>query len=208
MTLRVAIVDSGIGSQHIAIVSRNFTTAQNDLDHGHGMADLIRHIAPTAALIDARVFGEKLITSAAVVAAAVDWAVAEGAQILNLSFGLVDDRDVLKTAIATAVAQTVLVVAPVPARGGPVYPAAYPGVIRVTGDARCGDGDYSWIGDDRADVGASPRPLQGPDHLGGSSFAAARVSGALAALAQVTGTPTDLLAIFQSQCVIQGRERR
>lgn len=47
----------------------------------------------------------------------------------------------------------VLLCASSPARGGPVYPANYPGVIRVTGDARCAPGQWSWLGSRQADFG-------------------------------------------------------
>lgn len=53
------------------------------------------------------------------------------------------DRSVLRAAIARAIDSGIVVVAAMPARGEPAYPAAYPPVIGGTGDARCGLGEIS-----------------------------------------------------------------
>src|SRR5690606_7981122 len=103
----------------------------------------------------------------------------------------------------------VILVAPVPARGGPVYPAAYAGMIRVTGDARCGPADFTWLGEDGVDLAACARPPEAGDG-GGASLAAAAVTGALAAALTegVLPTRTALMAHLQSRCRFMGRERR
>jgi hypothetical protein len=84
--------------------------------------------------------------SAAAVAAALDWAVAGGADLIHMSLGLAADRAVLAAAVGRAVGAGCVVVASAPARGGKVYPAAYAGVIRGTGDARCGPRELSCLG--------------------------------------------------------------
>lgn len=115
------------------------------LGHGTDVARLILAAAPQAALIDAQVFADGRPVSAAAVAAAIDWAVGQGAELINLSLGLREDHWALRHACAAASAAGVLLVASSPARGGAVYPAAYPGVLAVTGDARCADGEWSLL---------------------------------------------------------------
>lgn len=201
---RVALLDSGFDDPAPA-ARRIFVEGDGKLDHGRALAAAIRDAAPEAALLDGRIFGDSLATRVSAVAAAIRWAVGEGAKIINLSLGLRDDREDLRNAVAEAVAAGVLVVAAAPARGGPVYPAGYPGVIRATGDARCGVDDLSWINDAAADFGASPAPLPAFPRVAGASMAAARVAGALAALASDNADP---VAALRDRCRFTGRERR
>ena len=84
------------------------------------------------------VFRKTPASAVAAVAAALDWAIGGGANLIHMSLGLAADRAVLAAAGRASLGQGVLWVASAPARGGVVYPAAYRGVIRGTGDARCG----------------------------------------------------------------------
>lgn len=200
--MRVAILDSGLLPGE-AVAVCNFTASDAPHDHGRRVAALVRAAAPDAALIDARLFGDHLVTTPELVAEALLWARHEGAEIVNLSLGLAQDRPFLAAAIARLLADGVVIVAPAPARGAAVYPAAYPGVIAVTGDARCGPGEFSALDEMGIDFGACPRPLEGPPTLGGASFAAARVTGALARLGGA-----DAVARLRAACRFRGRERR
>lgn len=212
--IRVALLDSGF--DHPAPVARQNFARQNfagpDLAsetpkplHGSALAAIIAEAAPAAQLLDARIFGDGLVTQVSAVVQALDWAVAMGADIINLSLGLREDRAELHAAVTRAVAAGVLMVAAVPARGGPVYPGHYAKVIRATGDARCAPGDLSWIGDEAADFGASPAPMGAYPQVAGASVAATRVTGALAALA---ADHRDPCAALRARCRFTGRERR
>src|SRR5581483_5825984 len=151
----VALVDSGVAADGPAVRARRAfaldaagavvagPAGDDALGHGTALARLVAAAAPDAALLDAQVFGTTFLAPPAAVAAAIDWAVAAGARVVNLSFGLRADRDVLRGACARAVAAGVLLVAATPARGAPVFPASYPGVVRVSGDTRCGAGEVS-----------------------------------------------------------------
>lgn len=181
--MKVGLVDTGLDPALAAAEARRFAPGGSEVTadrHGHGsaMARLIRAAAPDCALLNAQVFGDHGTTSAANVAAGLDWVVERGARLVNLSLGLVGDRTALRVACARAVARGVLLVASVPAMGPAVYPAAYAGVLRVTGDARCRPGELAWINDGRVDFGACPQAEPG---IAGASAAAARVTGALAA---------------------------
>lgn len=212
--LRVAVIDCGI----LGPVADRRTFAEDGQErasvapgaaHGSIVAEIIAHMAPRAEVLDAQVFTERPATTATAVAAALAWAVAEGASVVNLSLGLSHDRPVLATACAEAVAAGVLVVASSPARGGPVYPAASPGVIRVCGDARCTPGTFSALNTAQADFGAcvyAPDARHGDPTRSGASFAAAYVSGRLAALLeQGEGHAVERL---REECRWHGPERR
>src|ERR1700722_16393917 len=113
--------------------------------HGSRLARLLSDGGAVFELMLGQVFWGKTPASAAAVAAALDWAVAGGANLIHMSLGLAADRGVLAGAVLRAVSAGCVVVASAPARGGVVYPAAYRGVIRGTGDARCGTGELSCL---------------------------------------------------------------
>jgi hypothetical protein len=159
-------------------------SAGDALGHGTALARIILAAAPDAELLVARIFDERMVTQPAVAAAGLDWLVGEGARMVNMSFGLRHDRGVLREACARAVSAGAILLGAAAARGAAVYPSAYPGVIRVSGDARCAPDELSTLGGGQADFGAHPRPSQGftgagPD--GGASFAVPHVCTVIAA---------------------------
>lgn len=199
---------------------RELPPVPDRLGHGTDVARLILAAAPEAELLSAQVFADGRPVSAAAVAAAIDWAVAQGADLINLSLGLREDHWALRHACASASAAGVLLVASTPARGSAVYPAAYPGVVAVTGDARCAEGEWSLLempaascaGVPRAQLGACPdcRPARG-----GASYAAARISGLAARWRQRQPVaPGDsvlavrLIEHLAAGAAYRGRERR
>jgi len=219
---RVGLVDSGLdgpGAARADLACRFTADAGGTVRarpvaadrHGHGsaLAAVIAGHAPDARLANAQVFDDRAATTAASVAAALDWLRGHGVRLANLSLGLADDRAVLRRAVAEAVAAGLLLVAASPARGGPVYPAAYPGVLRASGDARCAPGELSWLGSAQADVGACPL-LDGatprPGTPAGASVAAAHVTGLLAA--GFTGDPAAAAAWLRDRARWLGPERR
>lgn len=181
MNIRVAIIDSGF-EDAIDAVARSQFVFENDQvlqkpatpdihTHGSALADTVRKLAPECELINAQVFGQNMAASPIAIAAAIDWSVEMGARLINMSFGLPDDRDVLRLACERAIKNGALLFAAAPARGGPVYPSAYPGVLRISGDARLKFGEVSILEAGRqADYGGCVRP-------GGASFAVAQIVG-------------------------------
>ena len=153
------------------------------IGHGTELARIIVAGAPAVSLLNAQVFGATMATTPVAVAAGLDWLIAEGARVVNMSFGLRHDRDVLREACAAAVDQGAILLAAAPARGPMVFPAGYEGVITVQGDARCANGEISALGSPQADFGAHPGPLDGPAERqaqGGASFAVAHLCAVLA----------------------------
>jgi subtilisin family serine protease len=222
MPVKVAIVDSGLGAGLDAAVSDRVAIrladdgrvqclpadANDALGHGSAVATLVLAGAPHCALLSVQVFDTARAASVLAIAAAIDWAVGEGARVINLSLGLRDDRRVLRDSCCAAMAQGVLLVASHPARGGVAFPAAYSGTLAVHGDSRCGDGDCSSVLDDVL-FGASPRPPAGFAG-GGASFATARVSGLAAAFfdANPAASAADFRSFLFATARFHGRERR
>lgn len=190
--VRIGVVDSGHACDQAGrvVASAAFmltddgiyeTPATPDaLGHGERVVSVLAHCAPHAELCVAQVFRDRLVTSAAQVAAAVDWLVTQRASVINLSLGLHEPRPVLAGACARAVAAGVIVCAASPARGEPVYPAAFDGVWSVTGDARCAPMDISALGTTQADFGAHVRPIGSELTGSGASMACAYLSGHVA----------------------------
>ncbi len=193
----IGIVDSGVGAAQAAAVAAacrfraraDGSVVRLDAEpdrHGHGtaIAERILRQAPQARLLVAQVFDEDRTASSAAVAAALGWLLDQGVRIINMSIGLREDRDALRLACRAAVDRGAALVGAVPAMGPVVFPAAYPGVVRVTGDGRCTGDEIAFIGTSRVDFGASPRPCGASrmPAVAGASLAAARVSGHLAAI--------------------------
>ncbi len=222
MSVKVAIIDSGIGpgldkevGARVAMCLADDGQVQcsagdrtDSIGHGTAVASLILARASRCSLLSAQVFYAARPTAARVIAAAIEWCVAEGARVVNLSLGLRDDRRVLRESCLAAISRDVLLVASHPARGATTYPAAYPGVLAVTGDIRCGEGDCSSIVQNLL-FGASPLPPDGFSG-GGASYAAARMAGLAAAFFEIypAATAADFRNHLQAIARFHGREHR
>ncbi len=208
----IGIVDSGGPAEQME-GARAFhaegdgPAAPDRLGHGTAVAAVLRRAAPGARLRHAQVFGDTPLTSADRVARAVLW-LAEEADIILLSLGLATDREGLRAACDTALAAGACLVAASPARGGPCYPAAWPGVIAATGDARCDwDGLSLLPGPAGPAIGAwCASPERGGAGMAGASLAAARVAGHLAAA--FPAAEADPAGWLAARCRIFGPERR
>lgn len=222
MRLRIGIVDSGHSPAQASQVAAAVATAMDGdtvrlrpatpdrLGHGSKILDIIAARVPDADLCVAQVFGERPSTTAAQVAAAIDWLVGQRVALINLSLGLRAPREVLADACARARAAGVLLCAAAPARGARVYPSAFPGVLRMTGDARCAPDEISALHTDNADYGAHVRPLDGALGSSGASMGCAHLSGHVARYL-AGGGAADIDAVRQcldAQARYHGAERR
>ncbi len=220
MQPKVGIVDSGVSPAQraglaacVGIVAsaagvKRVVAHDDALGHGTAVAQIILFEAPAAQLVSAQAFAGLRHADARCVAAAIDWCLEQRARIVNLSLGLATDEAVLRAACRAAIAHRAIVVAAFPARGGRVYPAAYPGVVAVSGDARCGPGVWSVIEEHRL-YGAAPLAADGLTP-GGASYAAARLSGRAARF--LASWPTagahDFRHWLEAGAALRGRERR
>ncbi|MDR2188510.1 MAG: peptidase S8/S53 subtilisin kexin sedolisin [Azonexus sp.] len=187
----IGVIDSGHASAQTPRVAaaRRFTltadgviaeaAAADPLGHGSAVLDAIASRAPSARFSVAQVFDKRGVTTPLQVAAALEWLCQRGVRLVNLSLGLRRDRPVLRQSCADLLAAGVLICAASPARGGPVFPAHYPGVIRATGDARCAVDQWSWLDSREADFAACVGAATGQ---AGASLGCAAFSGHLAAL--------------------------
>lgn len=194
MMVRVGVIDSG-GPAVEAGCALGFApdgsarpAGPDRLGHGTAVAGMIRRAVPGAVILSAQVFDDRPVTSALRVAAGLRWLVGFSAppDLVCLSLGLAADRAVLRAAIAEVMEAGLVIVAAHPARGGPCYPAAYPGVIAATGDARCGWEEISQLGPELFGAWCNS-PERGGGGMAGASLGAARLAGHLAAIAAAEG---------------------
>ena len=200
--LRIAVIDSGVHPGHPHIEAGHLLpgvaiAADGSLDHGpdctldrlgHGtaVAAAIQERAGDALVIPVRVFREHLRASARALVTAIDWAVGEGAQIINCSLGTGNPAHaaLFDAAVARAVAAGVRVVAPATgADGAPCWPGQCAGTVRVALDWDLPRGVVV-VAEGLHHAAGYPRPIPGmPEtrNLHGISFATAQVTGWLAA---------------------------
>ncbi|GIE99012.1 S8 family peptidase [Paractinoplanes rishiriensis] len=144
----VAVIDTGVDTKHQdlrgAAVPGRYTAVNgpdDDLDsgpHGTGMAGLIAGrghgsgdgllgVAPRSKVMPIRPVADGVL-----IADGIRWAIDNGAKVINMSFQLELESDVVARAIAEAVAADVVVVAAVGNDGGEVdEPAVFPGALGV-----------------------------------------------------------------------------
>lgn len=201
-SVRIAVIDSGIfpGHPHIdaariiggcavgrdGSIDTDSAAMIDRLGHGTAVAAAIQEKARQADYLAVRVFQDGLRASAAALVAAIDWSVAAGADIINLSLGTANAAHApLLAAAAERAAQTgsILLAARETADGEPCWPGALPGVIGVGLDWECPRSSY------RAETRGGhpgflapgyPRPIPGvPErrNLHGISFAVANMTG-------------------------------
>jgi len=216
--LLVGVIDSGHSEEQAASVisGQRFRLADDGLErlplsvdrlgHGSVVCEAILSQAPDTRLCVAQVFDERGVTSPLQIAAALHWLGEQGVRVINLSLGVRQDRPILREAVTELVEAGVLVCASSPARGEPVFPASYPGVIRVTGDARCGEGEWSWLDSPQADFGAAVKV----GGRSGASLGCAAFSGHLAALLveRPELSNVQLVELMRERAVFRGIERK
>jgi len=218
MKVRFGLVDSGLPDRHSAVAGWHFFAegrqpVQPDrLGHGSAICDIVKHHAPDILIYNARVFDERGVTTAAAVAAAIDWLADEKVDVINLSLGLRQNRPVLEAACGRALEAGSVVIAAAPARGVKTYPSAYGGIIRATGDARCDVGEVSFLDSSQADFGGCPRGIGSeqdvPPRVGGASMGTAHISGQVAAYLRAGGDKNMVREWLVSRAEYRHNERR
>ncbi len=154
--------------------------------------------APSAAILPVRIADASGVAQDSTIAQGMDWAVAHGADVINLSFAGPDPAPVVLSAMQDAVAAGCVVVIASGNDGSSVtqYPAAYApsvdGVLAVGATGDYGDvtsfsswGDWVSLAAPGDQIGA-PLAGGGYEWVSGTSFSAALVSG-VAALVEAQG---------------------
>lgn len=228
MNVTIAVIDSGIDVAHPELANTVADTfdalGSKDGPHAHGTAVagvIAARVRLTGSAPEVRILAIRAFSVAAggaestsyVILRSLDYAVAHGAQIVNMSFA--GPRDALiERAVAAAVARDVVLVAAAGNAGPkspPLYPAANPDVIAVGGIdagerlmAASNRGSYIALAAPGADL-LVPVPDGKYQLMSGTSFSAAFVSGIAALVLErspalkpaevrkvLTGTARDL----------------
>lgn len=144
----IGIIDNGIDFDHPllanAIQNHGYDFVDNDTIaaedsgayYGHGtfVAGIIVRIAPDCKIVPIRAFNEDGYANIFDVTRAIYWAIDNNIRVLNMSFSIDTDNDVLEEAIEAAVDANICMAAAVGNDGisTTVYPGDYRGVIAVS----------------------------------------------------------------------------
>ena len=224
----VAVIDSGIDTSHPEIANAladryDAVPAGAPHIHGTGMAGAIvarsrmTGSAPGARLLAIRAFSGNEETSEATtvnILKSIDWAVARGARVINMSFAGPYDPDISRGLAAARQKGAVLVAAAGNAgpKSPPLYPAADKNVIAVTATnaenqllPQANRGRHIAVAAPGVDV-LVPSPGRGYVMSTGTSVAAAEVSGIAALLIQLQPglTPDEIRKTLQSTALDLG----
>ena len=200
-TVTVCILDSGCSEAHTA--GESFLGDSNDLTdsigHGTNICSLVRETAPEANVVMLKCFdSQDTVNEEAIVAALYAAVDTYHADVINMSWTLPKESDALQQAISHAHDQGAILVACTgnlsvgTGLGTVAYPAAYDAVLGVAGV------DVNEAGEPKTSlwylygeaVSFCARGDCGDDK--GSSYAAARVSGLIAAALQSGVEPSQI----------------
>lgn len=167
---KVAVLDSGVANDNPDITPKvvaraNFTggeTGDDNYGHGTHVAGIVAATAnnthgvagtcPGCTILDGKVLNDSGIGSTSGLANGINWAVSNGAKVINMSLGVRASRT-LETAVNNAWNKGVVLVAAAGNGGNQtkIYPGAYPNVIAVAAtdnnDAKASFSTYgaSWV---------------------------------------------------------------
>ena len=167
--IKVAVLDSGVASDNVDITPKvvaraNFTngkTGEDTYGHGTHVAGIVAAadntvgvagVCPGCTILDGKVLNDSGVGSSSSLANGINWAVNNGAKVINMSLGVRASRT-LEAAVNNAWSKGVVLVA---AAGNgsnqtKIYPGAYPNVIAVAAtdntDAKASFSTYgaSWV---------------------------------------------------------------
>ncbi|MCE8017199.1 hypothetical protein HOP62_14055 [Halomonas sp. MCCC 1A17488] len=199
--LSLGLIDSGSGPDAAATgwLARCHAPGgcEDRLGHGRAILATLGHYLPLQRLEIAlyKLFEERLTCDADSLATALEWQAERPPAWLLCSLGLPRADARLRAAVERLQAAGTRIVAASPRFGAPAYPAAWPGVVAVSGAAGLPPGPprqgpdgrwYAcvWAAEETRPEGTAwqpwmpgPPPLGTPPPLGGASFAAAHALG-------------------------------
>ncbi|WP_395402099.1 S8 family serine peptidase [Arthrobacter sp. UC242_113] len=167
--IKVAVLDTGVATDNDDIAAKvvlraNFSTAATGEDnYGHGThvagiiaatkdTDGVSGVCPDCSILDGKVISDSGSGSTSSIINGINWAVANGAKVINMSLGQPVPSQALEAAVNNAWNNGVVVVAAAGNAGTevPMYPAAYPNVIAVAAtdnnDAKASFSTYGqWV---------------------------------------------------------------
>ncbi len=148
--VRIAVLDSGYDVDHpdlpTPVAAASFISGQSATDgHGHGThvsgtvlarddTNFVVGVAPQADLVIGKVLSNFGSGSSAAVTAGIEWAVEQGARVINMSLGSGTPDTAMQDACAAALARGTLVVCSAGNGGNttPNYPASFPECMAIS----------------------------------------------------------------------------
>jgi thermitase len=229
---RIAVIDSGLLPQ--SGIGQNVVASFDALLPGQALGDPVGHgtqmamiatgaVQPSGAATDnpqgvpvvaIRAFDDNGYTSNYALMRSIDFAIEQGARVINLSWGSETPSEFVETSVAYAQSKGLVVVASAgnTPTGQPVYPAAYPGVVSVaaldtSGEAWEKSNYGSSVSIAAPGVASFPVGHQGPPGAYvGTSISSAYVSRELALYftANPKATPQDAVRALQASATDAG----
>lgn len=212
--IRIAVIDTGVDVSHPdlqdrVLIAKNFVRAEESRFtqdvHGTAVSGVIAAstgngvgitgVAPEASIMALKACwpssrgSNQAVCNTYTLALALDFAIVQGAQIINLSLAGPEDP-ILRQLIERSIEQGIVIIAAVDDGGGNPFPASLPAVVAVRslGSAETNDPDGKALEQVLTAPGLdvlSTVPEGGYDFFSGSSFAAAHVSGVAALVLQL-----------------------
>jgi subtilisin family serine protease len=172
--------------------------------HGTLCAGVIAAVAPDSMIMPIRVFDDQGSADFFNIAKAIRYATQQGAQVINMSFGTMQNSQAIKSAVTFALSRNVVLVASAGNNNTstPQYPAAYSGVITAAAtdllDKKAYFSNYgSSVYVDAPGVNIfSTYPGGYYGVVSGTSFSAPTIAGTAALIRSLraTGTASDIAA--------------
>ena len=195
--VRVAVIDSGVNPRHphISGVAGGASVVGPEeieegcfldtLGHGTAVMAAIQEKAPEAEYLAVKLFQHSLRCSSTALMAAIEWALAQSVNVINLSLGTVnfEFQSRLQALVESAASRGIIFVSAREADGRACLPGSLAGVIGVRVDWDCPRARYRVADEDGGPVyyaSGYPRPIPGlprERNLNGISFAVANMTG-------------------------------
>ncbi len=196
--MRIAVIDSGVhqAHPHIGPIARGISILpdgtmeegfQDRLGHGTAVMAAIQEKAPEAEYFAIKVFHTALRTNVQCLLRAIEWAVKEKADLINLSLGT-NNAQHAEAFLSLAKQGSLLISA------RDAYPGCLPDVVGVGLDETCERDAYT-IDAKGFCASGYPRPIPGvaPErNLNGISFAVANMTGLLAQYSMTAMNPKSM----------------
>lgn len=195
--LRVAVIDSGVNPRHphisgvaggVAIGGPGEIEEGSYLDllgHGTAVMAAIQEKAPEAECLAVKLFHDSLRTTSPALLTAIEWAIGNRADVINLSLGTLnfEYESRIRTLVESAIDRGIVLVAARQSGDRPCLPGSLPGVVGVSLDWECPRTCYrsaEVFGRRFYYASGYPRSLPGMPrerNLHGISFAVANMTG-------------------------------